>query len=57
VLGPQWLTVGDLNGDGHLDIVASDPGDNTVSVLLGTEKHQPYNRPDLQQRYRGDYLH
>jgi hypothetical protein len=33
-LGPQWLTVGDLNGDGHLDIVASDPGDNTVSVTI-----------------------
>jgi hypothetical protein len=28
--------VGDFNGDGHLDIVAANDLDNTVSVLLGT---------------------
>jgi hypothetical protein len=33
--GPTGLTLGDLTGDGHLDIVTANDGGNTVSVLLG----------------------
>jgi uncharacterized repeat protein (TIGR01451 family) len=31
---PQGLQAADLNGDGKLDLVTSNPADNTVSVLL-----------------------
>jgi hypothetical protein len=50
-LGPQWLTVGDLNGDGHLDIVASDPGDDievTISIEVAHGK-------TCRVRPRGEY--
>jgi hypothetical protein len=33
-LYPVSIAVGDFNGDGMLDIVTANPGDNTVSVLL-----------------------
>jgi hypothetical protein len=33
--GPSGLAVGDLRGDGHLDIVTGNAAHNTVSVLLG----------------------
>jgi hypothetical protein len=33
---PFSVTVGDLNGDGHLDLVIANDGANTVSVLLNT---------------------
>ena len=32
---PVSVAVGDFTGDGHLDIVTANAGDNTVSVLLG----------------------
>lgn len=32
---PFDVAVGNLNGDGHLDIVATNTGNKTVSVLLG----------------------
>jgi hypothetical protein len=32
---PRGIGVGDVNGDGHLDLVASNENDDTVSVLLG----------------------
>ncbi len=32
---PAWLAVADLNGDGELDIVTANAGDNTVTELLG----------------------
>ena len=32
---PQWVATGDLDGDGFDDIVSSNRGDNSVSVLLG----------------------
>src|SRR5206468_5412280 len=33
---PQSVTVGDLNGDGKLDLAVANLNDNTVSVLLNT---------------------
>ena len=32
---PSYVTLGDVNGDGRLDIITSNFGDNTGSVLLG----------------------
>src|SRR5262249_31341063 len=32
---PIFVTVGDLNGDGNLDLAVANGGSNTVSVLLG----------------------
>jgi hypothetical protein len=32
---PERVAVGDLNGDGKLDIIVTNYGDNTISVLLG----------------------
>ena len=32
---PEWVVFGDVNGDGHPDLVVSNHGSNTVSVLLG----------------------
>jgi hypothetical protein len=33
---PRSVTVGDLNGDGQLDLAGANVGSNTVSVLLNT---------------------
>jgi hypothetical protein len=33
--GSQALTVGDFNGDGHVDLAVANNGDGTVSLLLG----------------------
>src|SRR2546425_10131087 len=33
--GPVSVTVGDFNGDGHLDLAVANLGSNDVSVLLG----------------------
>jgi len=35
-VGPRSVVVGDLNGDGKLDLAIANSGDNTVTVLLGT---------------------
>ncbi len=32
---PRSVVVGDINGDGHLDVVVANSGSNTVTVLLG----------------------
>ena len=34
--GPYYLTIGDFNRDGNLDILSANNGNNTVGVLLGT---------------------
>ncbi len=34
--GPYYLTIGDFNRDGKLDIISANNGNNTVGVLLGT---------------------
>ena len=34
--GPYYLTIGDFNRDGNLDIISANNGNTTVGVLLGT---------------------
>ncbi len=34
-MAPEFVAVGDFNGDGILDLVSSDTGSNTLTVLLG----------------------
>jgi sugar lactone lactonase YvrE len=34
--GPYYLTIGDFNRDGKLDIISANDGNTTVGVLLGT---------------------
>ena len=31
--GPYYLTIGDLNRDGHLDIISANNGSNNVGVI------------------------
>lgn len=33
--GPNYVAVGDLNGDGKQDLAVSNPGANNISILLG----------------------
>ena len=33
--GPYSLSIADVNGDGRLDLIAGNYGDDTISVLLG----------------------
>jgi len=32
---PQWVSIGDFNNDGRLDLAVANGNDNTVSILLG----------------------
>jgi hypothetical protein len=34
--GPYYLTIGDFNRDGNLDIISANNGNNTVGILYGT---------------------
>ncbi|CAH1088188.1 FG-GAP-like repeat-containing protein [Candidatus Nitrotoga sp. 1052] len=34
-INPYWIALGDFNADGNLDISVTNPGSNTVSILLG----------------------
>src|SRR5262249_49921220 len=40
---PSWLATADLNGDGAVDLVVSDPATDTISVLLNS----PLSPPDF----------
>ncbi|HEY5154939.1 MAG TPA: VCBS repeat-containing protein, partial [Acidimicrobiales bacterium] len=44
---PRDVEVGDLNGDGHADLVTANMGTNTVSVLLGTGSGTFQPRTDI----------
>ena len=50
--GPYYLTIGDFNRDGNLDIISANNGNNTVGVLLGTGTGTFGTRPLLPGRRR-----
>jgi hypothetical protein len=46
--GPKWISVADVNHDGHPDIVVANADSGTVSVLLGNGRgqfHEPAGSP------------
>jgi type II secretory pathway component GspD/PulD (secretin) len=45
---PAALAATDLNGDGHVDLVVADQGNNTISVFLGNGNGTFQNRTDYQ---------
>jgi hypothetical protein len=36
-----WVDIGDVNGDGHLDVAASNTFSNSVALLLNSPNHPP----------------
>ena len=58
--GPYYLTIGDFNRDGKLDIISANNGNATVGVLLGTGTAPLARRPIIRWaaghlRQRGRY--
>jgi flagellin-like hook-associated protein FlgL len=54
-VNPGALAFGDLNGDGRGDVIASDYGPNTLSVLFGNGNSTPF-LPVLSLRTQGSSL-
>ena len=59
--GPRWITVGDWNADGHLDLATANSGADgtgreTLTVLLGTGTGAFPDRTDIYAPYSPDLL-
>ncbi|CAF1674561.1 unnamed protein product, partial [Adineta ricciae] len=42
---PYWLTAGDFNSDGHIDLANCNEGSNTISILFGYDNSSLFSAP------------
>jgi|GEM_PF-2255554 len=42
---PSWLTSADFNRDGYQDVIATNAGDNTITILMGTVNNTLIGHP------------